>query len=608
VGSQGLDGEAVETFAPAILLAWLSAGVGLAIHLGTLSSPLEERGDVELPWLPLAPRRVQDLGGFEWGQRVEGPAFAVVSAEAALMASSVGILVIVAAIGGLGYLAFEGVRAVSNRRGVRTRRAVGATIQRILLKRLGAVGRQLSVALPLAIVGLFVLDKALGAVHEPIALPLPSTVPGIGAWFASLGLLIVWAGFSYWLVQSGEAVAGRPLDPGAVLSNPVQGNICHPAVPVLQIASCSALTVVALLLLPSWDAGSSRLWEGSGPPPGNERVTLEARGPDWRPLVEGLLERTAEVSGGVSVASAGFHMGFGYERFARTECGRCFHPGSPPVPAPFKGERAVHYGVTPEALRARSIGVLDGRPIKNGDVWENPNVALVTEGFARRNFEDGDAVGRRVLVGSAPDGWHTIVGIIQPVVAPRLVAGGQVSEAVLVPVTGLPTGVLELAGSDLPPEEKAFADAGFAVVDRGTALEREAALTAWMRWYRWFWWISTFAGVSVAIVGVASTVSRRVWEERREMGIARAVGAGPGQLAFGYARLGLTWGAVGALVGCWAALFFVTVLRPQLLVAPKMMLSILGPVAASMALLSGLSAGVSARIALRGTPRETMEC
>jgi hypothetical protein len=103
----------------------------------------------------------------------------------------------------------------------------------------------------------------------------------------------------------------------------------------------------------------------------------------------------------VSVTTPGFAESVGHLRFAQTECGVCYIPGTPPVPAPFKGEVAVHHAVSPDTFQMAGIEVLEGRGFTPADGPTAEPVAIVSRGFAAKHFQDGDAIGRRVQIGGA---------------------------------------------------------------------------------------------------------------------------------------------------------------------------------------------------------------
>ena len=69
--------------------------------------------------------------------------------------------------------------------------------------------------------------------------------------------------------------------------------------------------------------------------------------------------------------------------------------------------------VTPEFFDTFGVRVLRGRPILTTDRTTAARVAVVSDGFARRHFPEGDAIGRRVRLGGPDESeWLTVVGVM----------------------------------------------------------------------------------------------------------------------------------------------------------------------------------------------------
>ena len=72
-----------------------------------------------------------------------------------------------------------------------------------------------------------------------------------------------------------------------------------------------------------------------------------------------------------------------------------------------------HYQtVTPEYFSTIGIPLIEGRPFGDDDRAGAPNVALVSESFARHFWPAGGAVGKRVGY-PWPSDWVTIVGVVR---------------------------------------------------------------------------------------------------------------------------------------------------------------------------------------------------
>jgi putative ABC transport system permease protein len=66
--------------------------------------------------------------------------------------------------------------------------------------------------------------------------------------------------------------------------------------------------------------------------------------------------------------------------------------------------------VSPDYFRTMGIPLLRGRNFSNSDTAAAPEVAIVSQSFARRYFPNEDCVGKRLASFSRKNGWMTIVG------------------------------------------------------------------------------------------------------------------------------------------------------------------------------------------------------
>ena len=78
--------------------------------------------------------------------------------------------------------------------------------------------------------------------------------------------------------------------------------------------------------------------------------------------------------------------------------------------------RLPHAGfrlASPGYFRTMAIPVQRGREFDDGDLYERPFVAIVSESLARQSFGADDPIGHRVMCGfDQPDKWMTIVGVV----------------------------------------------------------------------------------------------------------------------------------------------------------------------------------------------------
>src|SRR6266511_4154513 len=88
------------------------------------------------------------------------------------------------------------------------------------------------------------------------------------------------------------------------------------------------------------------------------------------------------------------------------------HPEGMPPPKPGDETSADYRVATPDYFRAIGIRVMQGRSFTDRDTANMPKVAMVNRSLADRFWPAGDAVGRRVNVGSVSEPeWLEVVGV-----------------------------------------------------------------------------------------------------------------------------------------------------------------------------------------------------
>jgi hypothetical protein len=116
----------------------------------------------------------------------------------------------------------------------------------------------------------------------------------------------------------------------------------------------------------------------------------------------------------VSLTSPGALVGLGTVDWVETDCGQCFTGG---MFVRFQDERAAHHVVSPDTFAVFGIPLVAGRAFTLGDSYSSARVAIVNRQMAARHFENGDAVGRTIFMGTArlP---YTVVGVVDDGKAP----------------------------------------------------------------------------------------------------------------------------------------------------------------------------------------------
>jgi predicted permease len=75
---------------------------------------------------------------------------------------------------------------------------------------------------------------------------------------------------------------------------------------------------------------------------------------------------------------------------------------------PYAGFRLA----SPNYFRTMGIPLLRGRDFTDGDVYDRPFVAIVSQELARQNFPNEDPIGHRIMCGLDSLNWMTIVGVV----------------------------------------------------------------------------------------------------------------------------------------------------------------------------------------------------
>ena len=77
--------------------------------------------------------------------------------------------------------------------------------------------------------------------------------------------------------------------------------------------------------------------------------------------------------------------------------------------------RLPHAGfrlASPRYFRTLGIPLLRGREFEDGDLYDRPFVAIVSESLARQSLGADDPIGHRIMCGFDSDKWMTIVGVV----------------------------------------------------------------------------------------------------------------------------------------------------------------------------------------------------
>jgi putative ABC transport system permease protein len=458
------------------------------------------------------------------------------------------------AVGALGIVVLFAARASERVAEITLRRALGATRRTLALAAVlegGAVATGVLVAGGLT--GLVLARLAASAWPGGLA-PAGDAVPSLVA--AAIAAIAVLAGAMLALVF---APRRRLID---AASRPV--SLLLPTLQLgLALVTLTAGTLVTRHATDARRAGGTHARGGEIYNGGVAAADPAVRSARYAALLEAL--RTGATYDTVSLTGDGAAIGLGTVSVVTTDCGVCPSGG---IFVPWHAVAATHQVVSADTFQSLGIHLLAGRGITDADGWSAPRVAVVSRSLARRHFQNGDAIGRRLLFGDDPRTWHTVVGIVEDprpsglggallppfaVYASVLQHPAPAIELMLRPRTGGP------AGRPLDPEVTRLLDGagGVAHMSEASLLAAQLAPVAWFgRLFAAEGWTMLVGAL------IATLVQMRLWvvSLAPELGLRRAVGAGAGRvmvLVLGRAALvGVGGVAVGLVLGpaVWSAL------------------------------------------------------
>ena len=222
-------------------------------------------------------------------------------------------------------------------------------------------------------------------------------------------------------------------------------------------------------------------------------------------------------------------------------------------------------------FHAMGIRLIQGRLFNEDDKQGAPPVALVNQKLANRFWPKGDAVGRRLRIGTpeAKTPWVTIVGVVEntkmnaldapdheQVYAPSQQFLGMLGQ--FAPKDQGGYGGYIVLRSTLPPEQMtnslrstvASLDPQLALQQIQTMDQQLSASEAPRRFNTSIISAFAFGALLLATIGVYAVIAFTVSMRAQEMSIRMALGSGRGQIV----RLVLTSGAKLAVIGCAAGL------------------------------------------------------
>jgi putative ABC transport system permease protein len=286
--------------------------------------------------------------------------------------------------------------------------------------------------------------------------------------------------------------------------------------------------------------------------------------------------------------------------------GRPFAPGDAPS--------ASFRRTLPDYFRTMGIPILLGRDFAPEDGTGDAAVVVVNEALARRAFTDGQPLGRRIKVGTAPtEPWLTIVGVVGDVHNEGLATEPELATyephpqrpwttmTIVVRTAGEPLAVVgavrevvRRAGGEIP------------VYDITTMPRRIAASLGGRRFTLTLLGAFAATALLLAAVGLYGVVAYGVTRRTREFGVRVALGARSSGVVGLVLRQGLVLVALGIVLGVPAAALLTRSMGSLLYDVGPSDPATLVAVSGVLLAVAALAAWVPARRAARIDPMEAL--
>jgi len=233
-------------------------------------------------------------------------------------------------------------------------------------------------------------------------------------------------------------------------------------------------------------------------------------------------------------------------------------------------EQAELQSITPGTFQTLGIPLLQERDFSAGDNSKSPPVAIIDETLARRYWPAGDAIGKRIETGGDRV-WMTIVGIVGgikhnslaeekwPHIYMALAQYPDSRAALVVRTDGPPNAAIATFRAAI---RQVDADMPLYMVRSMTEIVEQTLSTQRLTNIL----LTAFAilALTLAAVGIYSTMSVFVGSRTKEFGIKLALGAQPSTLRRAVMRQGLWLTAAGVVVGIVGALALTRTIRSLL--------------------------------------------
>jgi len=429
------------------------------------------------------------------------------------------------------------------------RRAVGASRRLLLAAALAEAAVVVALALALGGTGGLVASQM-----EVAHWPGPSMPGGVSVTAAVVAALMVFLGLG--LVFPVTAARRRTPLGGR------RGRALELVLPALQLGvGLTVLTAAALLVRHAAQlGGTGRAGEGRG-------ELFEVRVANARPAERSVsyvaLLRTLHggpETRGASLTSPGVLVGAGTGDGVLTDCGQCSWGG---IYVPFRLPYATHYLVSADTFRMLRLPVVAGRALNDADDWNAPRVAVISRSLAADDFQQGQAVGRRIQIGHAPATWYTVVGVVADQLPAAFGGGLQSPYAVYLSILQHPARAVDLlvrAQSESPHRVDDVRHALTTTLGPGITVahdpeaRRVGREAAPIRWFGGVFGMEGWVLLAIATLGTFVVMWLWVASVAHDLAVRRAVGARR-RAVIGYVLARAAGVAVGGVaVGLWCGM------------------------------------------------------
>lgn len=296
------------------------------------------------------------------------------------------------------------------------------------------------------------------------------------------------------------------------------------SVGLVVVTSSSLLSrhVDSMTRAPSANPGASAIYRVEA-----SRISAPVRAREYSGLLAALGTTPGIFS--ASIATPGVALGLGEVGGLTTDCGDCADGN---LRLPFRLTTATRHLVSADTFDAIGARVIEGRGITAQDSAGGRPVVVVNRALARRHFQYGQPLGRRLQLDGI-DGWYTVVGVIDEPAAIGFGAAFLPRYAVYLSVlqhSAVRVDVMLRAVPGHPVPDVGAIIAGRLNLGTGMPVAiSEAALRASqlapLRWLARWLAIEGWAGWIIAALGTLMLVRQWIGALMPELGLRRAVGA-----------------------------------------------------------------------------------